>query len=353
MPILPLFIAAVVLAVIVVAVMAVMAPTPRARTENEMLYRDSVTGELLRFPWLLDSPEGQATSKKVLDTHDHGNPTLRKRNTGEQEGKEEPRVALTVVIPAYNESKRLPSMLVETLDFLESRRKKDSARTFEVIVVDDGSKDDTTEVARKLAKERKMSEVRVLTLEKNRGKGGAVAQGMLVARGDMILFADADGSTKFSDIQQLEDALTKVSKDGLGVAIGSRAHMVKSEAVVKRSAIRNFLMHSFHTILLILGISSIQDTQCGFKLFSRKAAAKIFSNVNVEGWIFDIEVLLLASWQSIPMVEVPVNWHEIEGSKMSLLKDSIVMAMDLLVIRFNYIFGIWRIRSLVGTKKTS
>ncbi|KAJ3104620.1 dolichyl-phosphate beta-glucosyltransferase [Phlyctochytrium planicorne] len=339
-----------VLGLIVLAILSITAKTPRSPTANELHYLDALTDKRKPFPSLLDDLPSDSNSKEPQDSK------LRKRAAATHDAEEEEnvRVALSVIVPAYNETKRLPAMLEEAMEFLEKRRERDGELTFEVIVVDDGSKDDTSGVARRFAKERKSRDLRVLTLETNRGKGGAVAQGILVARGDRILFADADGSTKFADIEKLEGSLGKVSKNGLGVAIGSRAHMVKTEAVVKRSAIRNFLMYSFHTVLLILGISSIKDTQCGFKLFSRNAARKIFTNVHVEGWIFDIELLLLASWQNIPMVEVAVNWHEIDGSKMSLLKDSIVMATDLLIIRFNYLTGVWRIKKVPErTKKAS
>lgn len=102
-------------------------------------------------------------------------------------------------------------------------------------------------------------------------------------------------------------------------------------------------MHGFHTILFFLGIASIKDTQCGFKLLTRDAGKAIFANVHAEGWIFDIELLLIALQLRIPIVEVPVNWHEVEGTKMSLMKDSIVMLIDLLIIRLNYLLGIWRV----------
>lgn len=103
-------------------------------------------------------------------------------------------------------------------------------------------------------------------------------------------------------------------------------------------------MHSFHKVLYILGIRTIKDTQCGFKLFTRKAALNIFNNMHVEGWIFDIEVLLLAKYFNMPIVEVSVTWHEVDGSKVSLIKDSIKMAIDLSIIRLNYFLGIWKIK---------
>ncbi|KAI8818456.1 nucleotide-diphospho-sugar transferase [Chytriomyces cf. hyalinus JEL632] len=230
-------------------------------------------------------------------------------------------------------------MLNEAIDCLEPRAS--NAFTYEIILVDDGSTDGTSAEAERIAKDRKCDHIRILTLEKNRGKGGAVTQGILVARGRRILFADADGATKFGDVEKLERKLDSIEKNGLGVAIGSRAHMVKSDAVVKRSFIRNFLMHGFHTVLLVLGISSIKDTQCGFKMLTRKSAVSIFPNMHVEGWIFDIEMLLLATWHNIPIVEVPVTWNEIDGSKVSILRDSVRMAIDLLIIRIYYFTGLW------------
>ncbi|CAG8733611.1 13816_t:CDS:2, partial [Acaulospora morrowiae] len=183
-------------------------------------------------------------------------------------------------------------------------------------------------------------------------KGGAVKQGVLSSSGKYILFADADGATKFADLELLERKLSKiVSKDGFGVAVGSRAHLVKTDAVVKRSFIRNFLMHSFHKVLYVLGIRAIADTQCGFKLFTRKSALYIFDNIHVEGWIFDIEVLLIAQYLKMPIVEIPVNWREIEGSKVSLVKDSIQMAVDLLTIRSNYFLGFWKVHDPLSKPK--
>jgi dolichyl-phosphate beta-glucosyltransferase len=104
-------------------------------------------------------------------------------------------------------------------------------------------------------------------------------------------------------------------------------------------------MRGFHLIVYILGVQGIGDTQCGFKMFTRKAAQKIFPNMHVEGWIFDVELLGIAKKQGINIAEVPVNWQEIEGSKMSLVRDSIKMALDLLLIRMNYLIGRWNIKN--------
>ena len=140
---------------------------------------------------------------------------------------------LSVIIPAYNESKRLPPMLSSTLEHLASFPK----RTFEVLIVDDGSFDDTAAAVLKLAaKDHPNVDIRVVQLERNRGKGGAVRHGMLHARGRRLLMADADGATRFADVELLLgalDALAPTDGDAPAVAIGSRAHLVKTDAVVK------------------------------------------------------------------------------------------------------------------------
>ena len=240
-------------------------------------------------------------------------------------------------------------MLADTVQYLQSRQKQNSEFTWEILVMDDGSKDETSNVALLFAKEHHLSEsqLRVERLEENRGKGGAVTQGVLRALGHRILFADADGATKFSDFDLLNqdlDRLMNEREEQDAIVIGSRAHMVKTDAVVKRSPLRNFLMRSFHLLVHTLGVGHIRDTQCGFKLFSRRAAQKIFPSVHVDGWIFDVEVLLLADMLNIPVMEIDVTWHEVDGSKMSLMRDAINMALDLLVIRVNYMLGIWRIK---------
>ncbi|KAF9147277.1 dolichyl-phosphate beta-glucosyltransferase [Linnemannia schmuckeri] len=257
-----------------------------------------------------------------------------------------PTKTLSVVVPAYNETERLPIMMKETLDFLKEKAYKDLTFSYEILVVDDGSQDSTVRVALEMAQQEDIKDIRVLSFEKNRGKGGAVIQGMQYTRGEYILMVDADGATRFSDLDALQIKLKATEQDGLGVAVGSRAHMVKTDAVVKRSFIRNFLMYSFHKVVYILGCRGIEDTQCGFKLFTRKAAQAIFPNMHVEGWVFDIEVLMIAQQLRIPIVEVPVAWQEIDGSKVSLMRDSIQMALDLLIIRMNYILGVWKIRPL-------
>lgn len=249
---------------------------------------------------------------------------------------------LSIIIPAYNETKRLPSMLSSTLEHLASFPK----RTFEILIVDDGSSDSTATFALKLAVEQyPKADIRVVQLERNRGKGGAVRHGMLHARGMRLLMADADGASRFADVELLLGALDDLAPVGtegaLGIAIGSRAHLVNTAAVVKRSLLRNFLMYGLHTVLRIAGVGHIRDTQCGFKLFSRAAARALFPRQHLSTWIFDVELLLLARTLQIPVAEVPVTWHEVAGSKLSVVRDSLQMLRDLLVLRANQLLRRW------------
>ncbi|KAI9455212.1 glycosyltransferase family 2 protein [Russula earlei] len=248
---------------------------------------------------------------------------------------------LSIIIPAYNETQRLPSMLSSTLEHLASFPK----RTFEILIIDDGSSDGTATAALRLAADHyPKADVRVVQLERNRGKGGAVRHGMLHARGRRLLMADADGASRFADVELLLsalDALAPAESDAAGIAIGSRAHLVNTEAVVKRSLLRNFLMYGLHTVLRLVGVGHIRDTQCGFKLFSREAARALFPRQHLATWIFDVELLLLAKSLRIPVAEVPVTWHEVAGSKLSVARDSLQMLRDLLVLRANQLLGRW------------
>jgi len=252
---------------------------------------------------------------------------------------DEASVDLTVVIPAFNETARLPSMLTSTIDHLASHPKRSS----EILIVDDGSTDKTSELSLELATQYASSDIRVVTLRKNLGKGGAVRHGMLHGRGRRLLMVDADGASRFEDLELLWTALDNIAPDDHpAVAIGSRAHLVKTEAVVKRSFLRNVLMYGLHTILRIVGVGHIRDTQCGFKLFTRSAAQQIFPYQHLLTWIFDVELLLLAKQLGIPVEEVSIEWHEVSGSKLNVVTDSLQMLRDLLILRANVLLGRWK-----------
>jgi len=252
-------------------------------------------------------------------------------------------VDVTVVIPAYNETERLPSMLTTTLTHLSTQE----TRSFEILIVDDGSLDDTTGKAIELAHQYPKCEIRVAKLEKNLGKGGAVRHAMLHGRGERLLMVDADGASRFEDLELLWKAMDRLApRNEPAIVVGSRAHLVKTEAVVKRSVVRNILMYGLHTILRIVGVGHIRDTQCGFKLFTRRAAQQIFPVQHLTTWIFDVELLLLAKQLGIPVEEVPVEWHEVAGSKLNVVLDSLQMLRDLLVLRGNQLCGRWKVEPL-------
>ncbi|XP_044308347.1 dolichyl-phosphate beta-glucosyltransferase isoform X1 [Varanus komodoensis] len=255
---------------------------------------------------------------------------------------------LSVVVPSYNEEERLPSMMNETLDYLEKRQKKDPEFTYEVIVVDDGSRDQTTKVALNYAKKYGNDKVRILTLVKNRGKGGAVRMGVFCSRGKKILMADADGATKFEDIEKLEKGLESLQPwpKQMAIACGSRAHL-EEDSIAQRSYFRTLLMYGFHFLVWFLCVKEIKDTQCGFKLLTREAAFLTFSTLHIERWAFDVELLYIAQCSNIPIAEVAVNWTEIEGSKLVPFWSWLQMGRDLLFIRLRYLTGAWQL----GTRK--
>uniref|UniRef100_A0A667YPS0 Dolichyl-phosphate beta-glucosyltransferase n=2 Tax=Myripristis murdjan TaxID=586833 RepID=A0A667YPS0_9TELE len=253
---------------------------------------------------------------------------------------------LSVVIPAYNEELRMPVMLEEAMEYLENRQKEHPSFTYEVIVVDDGSRDKTTEVALQYTRKYGADKVRVLTLVKNRGKGGAVRMGTMSSRGKLILMADADGATKFADIEKVEAGLHDLNPkpENMAVSCGSRAHL-EQDSIAQRSFFRTFLMYGFHFLVWFFCVRGIKDTQCGFKLFTREAALRTFSSLHVERWAFDVELLYIAQCFKIPIAEVAVNWTEIEGSKLVPVWSWLQMGRDLVFIRLRYITGAWKLES--------
>lgn len=170
---------------------------------------------------------------------------------------------------------------------------------------------------------------------------------MQSARGKQLLFADADGATKFADLDQLEIAMARVlgandwQKEA--IVIGSRAHL-EDEAIATRSFFRTILMHGFHLLVWACAVRGIRDTQCGFKLLTRSAAEHLFTIMHVERWAFDVELLYLAQTFGIPIEEVAVNWTEIEGSKIVPVWSWLQMGRDLFLIWFRYSIGAWSLK---------
>eukprot|EP00164_Ancoracysta_twista_P002654 GFYU01003530.1.p1 GENE.GFYU01003530.1~~GFYU01003530.1.p1 ORF type:complete len:320 (-),score=86.78 GFYU01003530.1:170-1129(-) len=249
-------------------------------------------------------------------------------------------IHLSVVVPAYNEEERIPDMLKETCEYFAARQKQDKSLSWELIVVDDGSVDKTCDIVLQYSRKYTTEHVRLLKLTENVGKGGAVKRGMYVARGNYMIFADADGATDIRDYEKTEKSALMCEKNGLTCAVGSRAHL-QDEAVAKRKWYRNILMYGFH-LMVLLCVRGIQDTQCGFKFFSRKAAQKIFTVVHLSGWCFDVEVLYIAQKLGVPISEVAVNWTEIPGSKLPITSP-LSMGRDLFLIRIAYLTGLWKL----------
>lgn len=231
-------------------------------------------------------------------------------------------VSLSVVIPAFNEAHRLPRTLTEILGLLAP-----AGREFEIIVVDDGSTDTTSEVAKRFTEID--SRVSVLPLPRNRGKGYAVRSGVLASDGESVLVLDADGATPFGELKKLEAALDA----GADIAIGTRASRT-AEQHVKALWYRKLLGGVFNAIVHLLTVQGFTDTQCGFKLFRRVPALQVFSRQRLDGFSFDVEILLLALRRGFRITEVAVDWADQPGSKVNLLIDPLKMLRDLTLIRW-------------------
>jgi len=257
----------------------------------------------------------------------------------------EAKVYLSVVVPAYNERERLPGMLDDAISTLDRRLAENQSRTWEIIIVDDGSRDKIEEVVAPYVKKASSGRVRLMHLAVNQGKGAAVRKGVLAARGEFIYMADADLAATAAELTKLEAGLTGAAATDYRVAIGSRAHL-KDDAVAKRKWYRTILMHGFHALVYFVGgVRGIKDTQCGYKLFTRNAAAAIFSSIHVRRWAFDVEVIRVAQQLQIPIAEVSINWHDVDGSKMDL-KGMITMARDMFRMRLMYFTGRWKVHPL-------
>ena len=262
-------------------------------------------------------------------------------------------------------------MLDATLFYMKEYTTK-SRMSYEILVVDDCSTDGTATVVQQYTSSEidaaeatcgegeecenssshgSYSDIRLLKLARNHGKGGAVRRGVLFSRGSYVLMADADGATEIRDFEKVFTALQQVEtkvdkfKGTVAASFGSRAHL-EEESIAKRTLVRTILMRGFHAFVSILITDAIKDTQCGFKLFTRSAAKFLFANLHLEGWAFDIELIHLAQSHGIPLSEVAVRWTEIEGSKLiqsklDLVKASVFMARDILCVRLSYLIGIW------------
>eukprot|EP00919_Chromeraceae_sp_WS-2016_P078712 GHVR01186527.1.p1 GENE.GHVR01186527.1~~GHVR01186527.1.p1 ORF type:complete len:368 (+),score=8.99 GHVR01186527.1:25-1128(+) len=285
-----------------------------------------------------------------------------------------PTCDLSVVIPAYNEEKRLPAMLKDCMNYLKSRCQLGC--NFEIIIVDDGSTDRTYEFACKAAVaysdckfDFENSELpvacgdspvstasthfKIISLSRNMGKGYSVKTGMHFSSGAALLIADADGATKFSSIDQLtlhfsghipgisilDIAVDDKGKPRHAVCVGSRA---KLPVQVNRSFWRKLCKKIFLGFFAIVcKDQEIEDTQCGFKLLTQPAARVVFSAIHNSCWAFDVELILLARKSDFTVKEVPVTWTEVSGSKLSIMIHGFEMVRDILWILIMYRYAYW------------
>ncbi len=231
-------------------------------------------------------------------------------------------IDISIVIPAFNEEKRLPTFLQQVIMFCIAR-----SETFEIIVVDDGSHDDTIRVAESYRAH--FSGLRVLCNRKNRGKGYAVKRGLLKARGKICLFMDADGSVLPNEIQK---NLHYITADGYDIFVGSRVLKEKGQSLNVRWY-RKIPGTIFNFLVRILLFKEVQDTQCGFKLFRREVIKPLFSRCHLRGFGFDIEILYLAYKMGYGVKEGPVSWQHVKGSKFNFFTDPLGMFFSILQVK--------------------
>jgi len=230
---------------------------------------------------------------------------------------------LSVIIPAFNEAERLPKTLLEAYPYLEQH----FHNQFEVIVVDDGSQDETVKRTRSLMVKRPA--LHVIAFHENQGKGAAVKAGMLAAQGDICLFMDADHSTH---IREVEKVLPLIHQ-GYGVVIASRQHP-DSTIPVHQSWLREHMGQTFNLFVRKMVNLSMKDTQCGFKAFHQDACQYVFGHLHLKGFSFDVEALHLAQKGGYRIAEIPVVWTDVLNSRVQMILDPLRMFYDLLKIRY-------------------
>ena len=228
---------------------------------------------------------------------------------------------LSLVIPAYNEESRLAAPIPGVIGFLNQ-----AYRRWEIIFSDDGSTDSTAMLIHRLQEE--YSGIRRVGVPRNRGKGSAVRQGLSAAAGDLILFSDADFSSPIEECLKLQAAV----EGGSDIAIGSRG-LLESKIEVRQSWARETMGKTFNLILRSLLPITFNDTQCGFKMLRREAAAIVLPRLRVDRFAFDVEMLVIAQRHGLRIAEVPVVWRNALDSKVHPIRSSLEMLDDVFAIR--------------------
>lgn len=226
---------------------------------------------------------------------------------------------LSVVIPAYNEALRLGPTLQRVVEYLRQRGLR-----YEVLVVDDGSTDATAEVAERFSGDG----VQVLRQEVNRGKGAVLRAGVLASRGREVLLVDADMSTPIEDLEKLQPHLAEAP-----VVLGSRA-VEGADIMLHQPFYRELMGRTFNLIIRILGVRGLRDTQCGFKLLAGDVARQLFSEMTIERFAYDVELVWLARRHGYEVAEVGVRWADSASSRVNPVSDSSRMLWDVLALRW-------------------
>ncbi|KAF3558058.1 hypothetical protein F2Q69_00010873 [Brassica cretica] len=265
---------------------------------------------------------------------------------------------LSLIVPAFNEEQRLPAALQEIMDYLQGRASRDKSFSYEVVIVDDGSVDGTKRVAFDFVRKYTLDNIRLIPLGKNQGKGEAIRKGMMHSRGELLLMLDADGATKVTDLEKLENQILAVAREENSIrdptsklvdfrigdvqvsAFGSRAHLEeKAIATVKFLQTYTYAFTYIHVInvlgfwmyLLLAAGSGIRDTQCGFKMLTRAAARRLFTNIHLKRYCIVKSMMIEA-----------MKWSEIPGSKVSMLSIP-NMLWELALMSVGYRTGMWKI----------
>jgi len=233
----------------------------------------------------------------------------------------------SIIIPAYNESARIPATLRSVMDTIRARD-----WDAEVVVVNDGSRDNTAAVVRELAG--KHPEIRLVQNPENRGKGYSVRHGILQARGDIVLFTDADLSSPMDEAGDLFAAIA----NGADIAIGSR-WLATSRQTHRQPLYRQVFGRCFNLLTRMVMNLPFADTQCGFKAFTRSAAQTVFQLQTIERWGFDPEILFIALKRGYHISEVPVSWAHDARTRISYLRDGLQMLKELAIVRWNALMG--------------
>lgn len=238
------------------------------------------------------------------------------------EGKMREAIDISIVIPAFNEEKRLPLFIEKVISYCNN-----SKYTYEIIVVDDGSGDGTLEAAESY--KARYPKLHTIKIRRNRGKGYAVKRGLLRSAGKTCLFIDADGSI---DPDEIEKNLRYISDEGYDIFIGSRK-LKSKEQVLEAKLYRKIMGALFNLMVRTFLFKNIKDTQCGFKMFRREVVAPLFARSHIRGFGFDVEILYLAHKMGYKIKEGPISWHHMTGSTLNLFTDSAAMFFNIFQVR--------------------